>query len=46
MDIKDTKKIVILVDAYSSGNDVAPEFNKKDTGARTFKVEKISRRSC
>ena len=32
MDIKDTKKIVILVDAYSSGNDVAPEFNKKGYG--------------
>lgn len=32
MDIKETKKIVILVDAYSSGNDVAPEFNKKGYG--------------
>ncbi|MEJ2795561.1 ATP-grasp domain-containing protein [Iodobacter sp. LRB] len=29
MDIKDSKKIVILVDAYSSGNGLAPEFNKK-----------------
>lgn len=29
MDIKDSKQIVILVDAYSSGNELAPEFNEK-----------------
>lgn len=29
MDIKKSKKIVILVDAYSSGNELASEFNKK-----------------
>ncbi|UVO09855.1 ATP-grasp domain-containing protein [Pectobacterium polonicum] len=29
MDIKDANKIVILVDAYSSGNGLAPEFNRQ-----------------
>ncbi|UMM63049.1 ATP-grasp domain-containing protein [Aristophania vespae] len=40
MNIKDAKKIVVLVDAYSSGNQLAPAFNKE--GYRCLHIQSRS----